>query len=207
MTSIRCPLCGWYVNLNSFDPRKFNGDIELVTVQGLGRGRGFAVVSRESVLGDDEITPMIKDGVLSIASTLIEKGCLTQQELLSKLKLKGVVVEEAEQKERDEILEETYRAGYRERGKIIQDLGNEIVDLKGSVARHSQGCVERDRTITRLRSSIEEKDRLIEDLTEQITELKSEENERVLELEKKLAHRTEQAKKLYGMVKKLQRKA
>ena len=203
------------MNLNSFDPGKFNGDIELVTVQGLGRGRGFAIVGRESVLGDDKITPMVKDGVLSIASTLIEKGHLTQQELLSKLKLKGVVMEEAKQKKRDmeprmmalEKEVEKYRAGYQERDKIIQDLGNEIVDLKASVMRHSQGCVERDRTITQLRSSIENKDRLIEDLTEQIMELESRENERIRELERKLAHRIKQAKKLYGIVKKLQHKA
>ena len=47
--------------MNYFDPSNFDADILGVEMTGLGRGRGFAVTGRFSLLGDSEVTRMIKD--------------------------------------------------------------------------------------------------------------------------------------------------
>jgi outer membrane murein-binding lipoprotein Lpp len=61
MTQLVCPLCGRHVSLKYFDPSDFDADILGVEMTGLGRGRGFAVTDRFSLLGDSQVTSMIKD--------------------------------------------------------------------------------------------------------------------------------------------------
>lgn len=61
MSQLVCPLCGRFVGIEHFDPRFFEHDIYAVEVRGLGRGRGFEVVGRYSVLDDLSITGLIAD--------------------------------------------------------------------------------------------------------------------------------------------------
>jgi len=61
MSQLVCPLCGRFVGVKHFDPRFFEHDIYAVEVRGLGRGRGFEVVGRYSVLDDLSITGLIAD--------------------------------------------------------------------------------------------------------------------------------------------------
>jgi hypothetical protein len=82
-----CPLCGKSTSLERFDPSDFHDDIVVQTVRGLGRGRGFEVVSRDSVLGDDVVTPLVADRVLDIMSMLLREGCLEVEEVLSRLRI------------------------------------------------------------------------------------------------------------------------
>ncbi len=56
LSQLACPLCGRFVSLNGFDPSDFESDIYAVNRTGLGRGRGFDVGPRFSVLGDVTIT-------------------------------------------------------------------------------------------------------------------------------------------------------
>jgi hypothetical protein len=83
MSMVVCPLCGKSTSLRRF-PSGFEVDIVVRTVRGLGRGRGFETVNEESVLGDDEVTPLIVNRVLDILSVLLRKGCISG-EILSSL--------------------------------------------------------------------------------------------------------------------------
>jgi len=80
-----CPLCGKSSSLHYFDPSEHDLDIIVQEVHGLGRGKGFEVGSQTSVLGDDEITPIVVDRVLAIVKMLIDNDCLKIEELLSYL--------------------------------------------------------------------------------------------------------------------------
>ncbi len=58
MSSVACPLCGKNSPFSSFKPERLDDDIYIVKVTGLGRGRGFATESKESILdsgSDDDI--------------------------------------------------------------------------------------------------------------------------------------------------------
>ena len=81
MTQLVCPLCGRFVGLEYFDPRHFEDDIYAVEVRGLGRGRGFEVVSRESVLDDDRITGLIADRCHRILGLIEGEGGLPTGEV------------------------------------------------------------------------------------------------------------------------------
>ena len=80
-----CPLCGKSSVLDAFDPSDFDLDICIYDVHGLGGGRGFKCDPWISVLGDDEVTPIIKKRVLDILKMLIDADCLELDELFSEL--------------------------------------------------------------------------------------------------------------------------
>ena len=71
-----CPLCGKSSSPEHFDHSDFDLDIYEYEVHGRGRGRGFEGGSRISVLGDDEIIPIIVERVLEIIKMLIDHNCL-----------------------------------------------------------------------------------------------------------------------------------
>jgi len=74
-------------SVEHFDPNGLDDDIYGVEVHGLGRGRGFETGPRESILGDDKVTPLIKDRILDIALFLMKNGDLDEDEVFSKLEL------------------------------------------------------------------------------------------------------------------------
>ena len=61
MSMLSCPLCGKRSSVSHFDPASLDGDIYLIEVSGLGRGRGFTDTARYSALGDASITQPIAD--------------------------------------------------------------------------------------------------------------------------------------------------
>jgi hypothetical protein len=81
MSQLQCPSCGKYTPISNFDPSNFDDDIYAATFTGLGRGRGFAITSKYSVLDDSVITGLIADrchrilGLISGESSLpVEEG-------------------------------------------------------------------------------------------------------------------------------------
>jgi hypothetical protein len=59
MSQFQCPLCGKYNSYARFDPSDFDDDIFGVDFEGLGRGRGFRVSARYSLLEDDYLRGLI----------------------------------------------------------------------------------------------------------------------------------------------------
>ena len=91
-----CPLCGKSSSFEQFDPSDYDLNIYVYEVHGLGRGRGFSSGPRRSILGDDEITPLIKNRVIDLVQMLIDNNCLTVQELLSELEFDEEAIDENE---------------------------------------------------------------------------------------------------------------
>ncbi len=59
MTMLSCPLCGKQNALSSFNPAALPLDVLGVERQGLGRGKGFKVIGRPSLLADEELMDSI----------------------------------------------------------------------------------------------------------------------------------------------------
>jgi hypothetical protein len=85
MSLLVCPLCGKSTSLRRYDPTDFADDILVQNVRGLGRGRGFAVVGRRSILDDAEITRLIGERVLTIARLLLDHDRLSTDDVVSRL--------------------------------------------------------------------------------------------------------------------------
>jgi hypothetical protein len=61
MSQVSCPLCGKYTPETSFlKPREIH-DINGAYMRGLGRGRGFQVTDRYSLMNDKHLTSVIAD--------------------------------------------------------------------------------------------------------------------------------------------------
>jgi len=76
--------------MDTFQPKEECEDIQIVTVTGLGRGRGFAVKERQSILeldDSDEILERISEATLGILNFLVENDVLTNQEIVEGLGL------------------------------------------------------------------------------------------------------------------------
>ncbi|MCJ7636748.1 MAG: hypothetical protein MUO21_04595 [Nitrososphaeraceae archaeon] len=76
MSHLVCPLCGKYAPLSTLNPDQLDLDIKVVSFRGLGRGRGFAKGEAYSILGDDEITPIIADKIEKLYYMLIDHKIL-----------------------------------------------------------------------------------------------------------------------------------
>lgn len=70
--NIVCPLCGKHTPDTAFDPSDFEDDIYGVEVTGLGRGRGFAVTQRISLLDDPLVTGLIGDRCLRVLQRQVD---------------------------------------------------------------------------------------------------------------------------------------
>ena len=83
MANLKCPLCGRSVNLATFNPSNYDLDFCCVEVKGLGRGKGFEVTSRYSILYPGNPTlELIKGLLLELTNLLIEHDCLKKPEVL-----------------------------------------------------------------------------------------------------------------------------
>lgn len=67
--------------MKHFDPRFFEDDIYGVEVRGLGRGKGFEVADKYSLLDDPAITGLIADRCHRILHLISDKGYIPPQEL------------------------------------------------------------------------------------------------------------------------------
>jgi hypothetical protein len=76
MRFLVCPLCGKSSTLRAFADAAFTGDILTQTFRGLGRGRGFAVASRDVLLDDNPTTRLIGSRALALVVTLLDHQLL-----------------------------------------------------------------------------------------------------------------------------------
>ncbi len=68
-----CPLCGTTKSIRYFDPSGFSVDVIGVRFRGLGRGKGFSIVSEGSLLeGEDPVVGRIADRVAVLYDMLFE---------------------------------------------------------------------------------------------------------------------------------------
>lgn len=75
-----CPVCGKSSSLKTF-PAGVGDDLMLQTFRGMGRGRGFAVVSRESGIDDPALATALKPKVLGLLGVLVAHGHVTRSEI------------------------------------------------------------------------------------------------------------------------------
>jgi hypothetical protein len=76
-------MCGRFASLRYFDPTKFDSDIFVVDVRGLGRGKGVEVVSRTSALDNPEIVVPIKNRCRELIRIIDRKPPPTMDEFAS----------------------------------------------------------------------------------------------------------------------------
>jgi hypothetical protein len=88
MSHLRCPLCGKNAPLSTFNPSELDSDLSVARFSGLGRGRGFAKVAEYSVLGDDELSPIVADRALALCKMFLDAGTLTAESIIDGLGLK-----------------------------------------------------------------------------------------------------------------------
>lgn len=84
-------MCGKIMPERRFNPASLRDDFEVVTLGGLGRGKGFMVRSRESVFEDwdkhADIIDAVAQRAIRIIEIMIEQGALTDSEMMSRLGL------------------------------------------------------------------------------------------------------------------------
>lgn len=91
MSFLVCPLCGKSSSMRKFNPEDYDLDIYAQDMVGLGKGKGFAVTGKYSILdGNSHVIQMIKDRVLDILLLLYESDIVTQEEIINRFNIKSV---------------------------------------------------------------------------------------------------------------------
>lgn len=85
MSHLVCPLCGKNAPLSTLNPDNLDLDLKVVSFRGLGRGKGFAKAEEHSVLGDEEISPMIARRTLQLSHMFIDAGVLKRADVIEAL--------------------------------------------------------------------------------------------------------------------------
>jgi hypothetical protein len=73
-------LCGSQRPLRNYDPSNYDAEIYLITKRSKGRGGGWDDTF-EPILGDDTITPVVKNRILQIVRVFRERGIISDFEL------------------------------------------------------------------------------------------------------------------------------
>ncbi len=84
-THVVCPICGKSSSLKSF-PAGGGTDIVLQTFQGMGRGKGFRVVERESGIDDRKLAEALKPKLLGLLAVLAAHGHITRPEIVDSVR-------------------------------------------------------------------------------------------------------------------------
>lgn len=87
ISEFMCPLCGHLHSIRTYDPEDLPLDILAVQKVGLGQGKGTKVISRYSILGDDDVTPKVISRVLILCRLFLDKKLITLNDLKSSLGL------------------------------------------------------------------------------------------------------------------------
>ncbi len=74
MTHLICPLCGLSVPLSKLDRGNFPIDLKTISFRNAGYRKGFAPNEPVSVMGDEEITPVIASRVKELYDFFVEHG-------------------------------------------------------------------------------------------------------------------------------------
>ncbi|MCX6648828.1 MAG: hypothetical protein NTV61_05505 [Candidatus Bathyarchaeota archaeon] len=83
MSHLVCPLCGKNAPLSTLNPDNLDLDLKIVSFKGLGRGKGFAKNTEESVLNDDVYTPMIAKRVEKLNELFKNIGVTKHQNIIT----------------------------------------------------------------------------------------------------------------------------
>lgn len=156
MSFLVCPICGKSSSLNRFDPSAFDLDVYAQSVTGLGKGKGFAVTGRHSIL-HSSTTTMIKDRMLDLLLLLHNEGVLRKSEIIKKLKIKQIdeeyyahkaLVEEKNRK-MNRLSEElgAARALIDEKNRRIRNLSDQLLESNAYLDDES-GEVEENNRVT-----------------------------------------------------------
>lgn len=132
MSHVRCPLCGKDSFISNFNPDELDLDIYVRSFVGLGYRGGFAPTPDESVLGDDEFTPKIRNRCIDLLNLFVERGIISRRELALLLRM-GVPV-----KGSDETV--PYEDFIRMRSQILEAKDKRISMLESQV-RAARGGV------------------------------------------------------------------
>jgi hypothetical protein len=89
-------MCGKDSATSTFDPMSMDNDFYIRQAIPLGYRKGFTFTPNESVLGDDEFTPMIRDRCIGILRILLDNNLLTKQNIEEEFKI-GVQNEGSEE--------------------------------------------------------------------------------------------------------------
>jgi hypothetical protein len=119
MSHLVCPLCGKNAPLSTLHPENLPLDLELVRFKGLGRGRGFAVGEVTSIMGDEEITPIVAARLEKLYYFFVEKGELMVPLIVSS---DGLYVGQIE----------GFKKQLREKNLRISSLDNDLKEIKES---------------------------------------------------------------------------
>ena len=72
-THFQCPICGRNVGIRGYTPSNFEVDVLGLSFVGLGRGRGFEVSEKESILdSDDPVLDVIANRVAEVYGLFFE---------------------------------------------------------------------------------------------------------------------------------------
>jgi hypothetical protein len=85
MSHLVCPLCGKNAPLSTLNPSVLDLDIKVVRFQGLGRGKGFKVSEEWSILGDDQVTPLIAKRIVELCGMLVNNNIINREVLAAGL--------------------------------------------------------------------------------------------------------------------------
>ena len=158
MSQLLCPLCGRLVSLRYFDPSRFDDDVYVIEVKGLGRGKGVVVVNRYSILDPNEpVVELIKQRLLVLCRLFVDGKCLGHEEVVSALGIQNV--------HQDKV---------SDRDRIIRSMTDEMVSLKQALNDRNEAIDSLNKRIDTLEKNSEDKDDIIDDLTEKVREKEEE---------------------------------
>lgn len=135
MSHISCIVCGLQKPLSSLDLENLDLDIYLIQKKGLGRGKGWEDLWRESVLGDDVYTPVFKERILEVLKFFLSEEIIKEEEIIDILKGKNLQIDfrdtffKYDAINKEEKLEK-YEKDLRRLRYRNMDLLNEIDDQK-----------------------------------------------------------------------------
>jgi len=84
LSHVVCPLCGRSVPIDGFDPSEFVDDVFAQAFSGKGRGKGFRVADKFSVLGEEGYYDLLKsmaDRALRLVRLFKRFDYLTEEEI------------------------------------------------------------------------------------------------------------------------------
>ena len=96
MSHLACPLCAKNCALSGWDPEHYYDDLEVLSYKNLGYRRGFATINRESVLGDEEITPRVVSRCTRILNFCIKEEPEYMIEVVEGLQIKNYLLDTQE---------------------------------------------------------------------------------------------------------------